>query len=531
LFYVSIFEYDKRWRGSGGTLYTFYQELVRMKYLMILCISLFNFFQPGAFCYAGKLKAEIDSQVVRVLATKKSPYYHKPWKSPNFDTVAASGFFFEDKDNFPGMEGLILTNAHAVAMAQSIKVSNGREKRRYRAKQLGICNTADFAVLQMEPQELEVYQRRNGKIVPLEFGDSDKLRVGDKVLGWGYPLGGERISKSEEGEISRIEVNRYSYSQDYWLMVQASLQQNKGNSGGPVLKDGEVVGIAFQGVSASDRINYFIPINLVRSLMAVLHSQDLITSWQFEAQPMFPRLKEYYKLEPGQGGVLLNYVVPDGGPHKFGLRANDILLEIEKHDIDDFGDIFYQPLDQKIYFEEILNRKKVGDPITFKVIREGEVLEIKGKITPGLPKLVPKIFTTANYFITGGISFVELTYNCIKNLGRSGRSYREKYLKEFPERPYQKIVIISEIFPEYGLVEISPYLRRVNKINGEEVLNIGELFNTIQALKEKGREKALLELPGNIQLPLDLDKADELDGEIKRKYGILYMKTAGGFTM
>jgi hypothetical protein len=263
--------------------------------------------------------------------------------------------------------------------------------------------------------------------------------------------------------------------------------------------------------------------------MPLLHDQELIPRWQYEAQPMFPRLKEYYKLSPNQGGVLLNYIIPDGGPHKFGLRANDILFEIDGHGIDNYGDIFFEPLEQKIYFEEILNRKKVGDPLSVRVIREGKVLQIKAKVTSGLPKLVPKIFTRANYFITGGIGFVELTYNTINNLGRSGRSFREKYLKEFPERSNQKIVIISEIFPEYGLVETSPYLRRVEKINDEKVLNIEHLFDIIQTLKKKGKKKALLELPGNIQLPLDLENADGLDREIKGKYGILYMKTAGGF--
>ena len=142
---------------------------------------------------------------------------------------------------------------------------------------------------------------------------------------------------------------------------------------------------------------------------------------------------------------------------------------------------------KRIYFEEIFNRKRVGDPLSVKVIRHGKVLKIKGEVTPGLPKLVPKIFTRANYFITGGLGFVELTYNCIKNLGRSGQSYRAKYLGEFPMKPYQKIVIISEIFPEYGLAETSVYLRRVEKINDEEVLNIGHLYDTIQTLKKKGR--------------------------------------------
>jgi len=62
-----------------------------------------------------------------------------------------------------------------------------------------------------------------------------------------------------------------------------------------------------------------------------------------------------------------------------------------------------------------------------------------------------------------------------------------------------------------------------------EVLNIEHLYDIIQDLKKKGEKKVLLHLPGNVQLPLDLEKAEELDREIKEKYGILYMKTAGGF--
>ena len=484
----------------------------------------------GVPCYGGQKNSIIETQVVRVLSTIKSGYYYKPWKSPDFSTVRGSGFFYQDEKNFPGMRGLILTNAHSVSMAQSIKVSNGREKRRYKVKLLGICNLADFAVLQMEEEELKTYVERNGKVVSLKLGDSDRLRLGDKVLGWGYPLGGERISKSEEGEISRIEVNTYTYSQESWLMVQASLQQNRGNSGGPVLKDGKVVGIAFQGVRASDRINYFIPINLVRSLMPLLHKQEQIPLWRYQGQPMFPRLKEFYNLGPSEGGVLLNNLIPDGGPYKFGLRPKDIVLEIDGHKIDDFGDIYFKPLGQRIYLGEILNRKRVGDPLRLKVIREGNVMEIEGKVEPGLPRLVPKIFTRANYFIYGGVGFVELTYNAITNLGRkAGQSFRVRYLGEFPERPYQKIVIISEIFPEYGLVKTARFRRRVEKVDGKEVLNIEHVFNTLQKLKKDGKKKVLLELEHKLELPLDLAQADELDRVIKRKYGILYMKSPGGF--
>jgi hypothetical protein len=143
--------------------------------------------------------------------------------------------------------------------------------------------------------------------------------------------------------------------------------------------------------------------------------------------------------------------------------------------------------------------------------------------------LVPRIFTGANYFIFGGIGFVELTQNCIDNLGKSGETFQAKYLDEFPTKPYQKIVIISEIFPEYGLVDTSSYLKRVKKFGGQEVLNIEQLHNAIQALAEQGTKKALLELSSNLQLPVDIEHAASLDSEVQQRYGIHYMKTPGGF--
>jgi len=267
----------------------------------------------------------------------------------------------------------------------------------------------------------------------------------------------------------------------------------------------------------------------VKSLLPVLDKEELIVQWRYVVQHMFPRLKEYYNLSPDQGGVLLDYIIPDGGPYKFGLRENDIIFEIDGHAIDNFGDIFFKPLEQKIYFAEVLNRKKVGDPLTIKVIRDAREMELSGPVTHGLPRLVPKVFNDANYFIFGGVGFVELTQNCISNLGKSGDTFREKYLSEVPERPYQKIVIISEVFPEYGIIKTDPFLKRVERINGEEVLNIEQLYATIQSLKQQGKKKALLEISRNLRLPLDLEQADELDRQVKAKYGILYMKTEGDF--
>lgn len=523
----AVAERLRRRRGNPSSCNRCLLDLLNRTFLLTITIILALVLGRYGECLENH--SEIETQVLRVVSAKYAGYYHKPWKAPDFITTKSSGFFFEDENNFPGRKGLILTNAHAVSMAQSIRVSNGREKRQYKVTPLGICNSADFAVLEMGKEEMETYERINGPIVAMRLGNSDALRVGDKVTGWGYPLGGESLSKSEQGEISRIEVSRYSYSLDAWLMIQASLQQNRGNSGGPVLKDGKVVGIAFQGMRISDRINYFIPINLVKNLISVLDKQHLIPSWLFVAQPLFPRLKEYFGLSTDQGGVLLDYIIPDGGPFRFGLRAHDILLSIGGHDIDNYGEIYFEPLAQRIHFSEVLNRKRVGDPLYIKVMRQGKIVEIKGAVTPGRPRLVPRIFSRPNYFIFSGIGFVELTLNCIDNLGKSGDAFRAKYSDSLPSRPNEKIVIISEIFPEYGLTESAAYLRRVKKINGQGVLNVEALHNAIIEYKRQGRSRALLELEGHLVLPLDLQNASTLDLEIQQKYGILHLSTPGSF--
>ncbi len=295
------------------------------------------------------------------------------------------------------------------------------------------------------------------------------------------------------------------------------------------MKDGKVVGIAFQGMRISDRINYFIPINLVKNLFPLLDRQHLIASWQFVVQPLFPRLKEYFGLKTDQGGVLLDYIIPDGGPYRFGLRPHDILLSIEGHDIDNYGEIYFEPLKQRIHFSEVLNRKVVGDTLNINVIRQGQVIDIKGPLTPGLPRLVSRIFSRPNYFIFSGVGFVELTLNCIENLGKSGDAFRAKYADNLPSMPNEKIVIISEIFPEYGLSESANYLRRVKKINGQRVLNVEGLHKAIMEYKEQGKSRVLLELEGHLVLPLDLQNASTLDLEIQQKYGILYLSTPGGF--
>ena len=87
-------------------------------------------------------------------------------------TALGSGFIIDEK-------GIVVTNNHVIQGADDILVSvNGSKE--YKAKVLGADPYMDLAVLEIESNE---------KFVPVNFGDSDKARVGDWVIAIGNPFG------------------------------------------------------------------------------------------------------------------------------------------------------------------------------------------------------------------------------------------------------------------------------------------------------------------------------------------------------
>ncbi len=94
-------------------------------------------------------------------------------------------------------------------------------------------------------------------LIPAEWGDSDKLQVGDLVWAIGSPFGLERsLTFGIVSDKTRRSGSHLSNS-PYQEYLQTDAAVNPGNSGGPLVNiDGQVVGInaaifgpAYQGIS------------------------------------------------------------------------------------------------------------------------------------------------------------------------------------------------------------------------------------------------------------------------------------------
>ena len=150
--------------------------------------------------------------------------------------------------------GVILTSAHVIDVGKSIVVtmSNGQNYNAKVLKRFG--ENKDIALLKIDvPTELKT----------VKLGDSERIKVGQKVLAIGNPFG-------FNGTLTQGIISRIDYAKN---RIQTDAAINPGSSGGPLLnKNGEIIGIN-QAIYNPDNnisnigIGFAIPINSVKEYL------------------------------------------------------------------------------------------------------------------------------------------------------------------------------------------------------------------------------------------------------------------------
>src|SRR3989344_4525968 len=156
-------------------------------------------------------------------------------------------------------DGFIVTNDHVIKDARVIQVVN-YGKKMYAAQLIGTHAQYDIAVLKI-----------NGTFNKLNFADSNKVRVGERVVAVGNPAGlGFSVT---EGIISQVE--RIIGPKDP-PMIQTDVPINPGNSGGPLVNiNGNIVGINRLKVSGFESLGFAIPSNIVKPIVEEIMQRDI----------------------------------------------------------------------------------------------------------------------------------------------------------------------------------------------------------------------------------------------------------------
>ncbi|MCD6680991.1 MAG: Do family serine endopeptidase [Burkholderiaceae bacterium] len=253
-------------------------------------------------------------------------------------------------------DGLILTNAHVVRDADSVRVKLA-DRREFEAKVLGIDAATDIAVLKIDANNLPA----------VRFGQSDRLEVGDYVLAIGAPFGFEQSATS--GIVSA--KGRSLPGDAYVPFIQTDVAVNPGNSGGPLFDaGGRVVGINAQIYSRTggyEGLSFAIPIDVALRVKDQIvetgearHARLGVT-----IQQLNQALADAFDLE-NPDGALVSSVLPDSAAQKAGLRTGDVIVSINGQPIEQSGDL-----------SVFVGMSRPGTEVTLGVIRDGEKRKIE----------------------------------------------------------------------------------------------------------------------------------------------------------
>jgi len=324
-------------------------------------------------------------------------------------TSLGSGFIIKK-------DGTLVTNNHVIANADDIIVRvNNKE---YEAKVLGADPYADVAVLKIKSSET---------FKTVQFGNSDKARVGDWVIAIGNPfgLGGTVTSGIISARNRDINLTRY----DDFIQTDASI--NQGNSGGPLFNlDGKVIGIntaiIAPGKTGSIGIGFAIPSNAASNIIdQLIKYGETKRGWLgVRIQQVTKEIADNLELKESKGALISG--VSEGSPaDKSGIKPGDIILEFDGKEIKSMRSL-----------PKIVANTEVGKSVDVKIWRDKKLI---------LKKLVLGRLESSKDFIAENKKLKKPKQVEIKNLKIRVRDLTEQDIEQRELDRNLKGVIVTEI--------------------------------------------------------------------------------------
>ena len=453
---------------------------------------------------ANDPREKIKDAVVKVHIVQHTYETMSPWNS---DSRKGSGSGLIIAGN------LILTNAHVAADSTFLEVQRHGETKRYEAEVVYISHESDLAVLRTK--DVNAYKN----ITPLELGDLPKMQQPVEV--YGFPIGGNTLSVTR-GVVSRIEKQNYVHTGENLIAAQVDAAINFGNSGGPVISGGKVVGVAMQSGFLTENIGYMIPTPIIRHVLedAKDGKVDGYGFHGFLTQSMEnPAMRRKYGLAETQTGMLVHKVYKNS-PADGKIQIGDIVTEIDGHKIENNGTVEFRP-GEFIDHTHYIDMHQIGENIQFKVIRQGQVVDVELKLDkPGKEYLLVKpnqYDKQPTYLIFGGLVFMPLNQDVIDGMdGTPARIGALTY--ESPDASRSEAVIMTKVLP----ADINKDYHHdsdllIEKVNGAKVHDFLDFYKKIE---ESTSDYVTLETPDDYQLVIDRKEAIERQPKILAQYGV-----------
>ena len=276
-----------------------------------------------------------------------------------------------------GDKAYVVTNNHVIEGANQVEVTLA-DGSKVEAKLLGTDIWTDLAVLEMDAAKVTAVA---------QFGNSEKLKQGETVIAIGNPLGLDFSGSVTTGVVSgkdrTIPVDLNGDGQQDWQaeVLQTDAAINPGNSGGALVNlAGDLIGINSMKIAQSsvEGIGLAIPIN---SAIPVI--EDLEQFGEMKRPSMGVTLVDVTDVsafhqrdtlrlpEEVTTGVVVDEVVGESPADVAGLQRYDVIVEMDGEKIENIIELR----------KHLYNEKEVGDSLTIKVYRAGQLMEMNLELT------------------------------------------------------------------------------------------------------------------------------------------------------
>jgi len=237
-------------------------------------------------------------------------------------------------------------------------------------------------------------------LMPVELGNSDAVKVGQRVVAIGNPFGLQgSMTLGIVSALGRTLPADQQSAQDGGFfqnpqIIQTDAAINPGNSGGPLLDiRGRVIGVnaairTDNGTPANSGVGFAIPVNTVKRVAPQLIEKGSVSYAYLgvtsDNRFSIAELAAAIKL-PVDHGVLVSSVTPDGPADQAGLRGSDKTARVRGVQVAVGGDIIIaidgneiRDFDAMITY--LVNHTQVGQTVTVTIVRDGQEQQVKVKL-------------------------------------------------------------------------------------------------------------------------------------------------------
>ena len=262
-------------------------------------------------------------------------------------------------------QGYILTNQH---------VAGDKYATCYVTLKNGVTDTG-VVVWASEDLDLAIIKINMKNIPEAILGNSENIKIGNKVYAIGNPVGYELQSTVTSGIISGVNRTIKIEDEDKKTYMESLIQTdatiNEGNSGGPLINQkGEVIGITTMKIEDAEGLGFAIPINIVKPVI-----EKLVQTGNFDEpylglsgydKEAIPYLSSNISFETG---IYISDIDQTGPLKDKNIIPGDIVEKIDNVEIETMNKL-----------KEYIYQKNIGDEVTLTIKRKKQTFEVIAKL-------------------------------------------------------------------------------------------------------------------------------------------------------